>query len=136
MAAPAANKQLALDSNILFDLAAGEDFAHEFVENARAKGYALKVPPTVVQELANFAFNTKGPKQKIALAALQQMREWGIEPYDLVSVGHGITEQFAMRLIQKQLVADGELNDGLILAETALAHIPVLVTSGQAFARY
>lgn len=129
MAAPAASKQLALDTNVLFDLAAGEDFAHDFIEAFRGKEYLLKVPPTVVQELANFAFNTKGIKQQRAMKALQQLRQWGIEPYDLKSVGHGITEQFARRLIHKRLLPDEELNDGLILAETALAHIPILVTS-------
>ena len=53
----------------------------------------------------------------------------GIEPYDLKSVDHGITEQFARRLIQKRLLPAEEFNDGLILAETALAHIPILATS-------
>ena len=57
------------------------------------------------------------------------MREWGIEPYDLKSVGHGITEGFARRLIEKRLLPADEFNDGLILAETALAHIPILATS-------
>ena len=129
MAVPAAKKQLALDTNILLDLAAGEDFAHDFIEAFRENGYALKVPPTVVQELAFSAFHSKGLKQQRALGALQNLREWGIEPYDLKSVGHGITEQFARRLIHKRLLPDDELNDGLILAETALAHIPVLATS-------
>ena len=44
-------------------------------------------------------------------------------------MGHGITEQFAQLLFLKKMLPDDELNDGLILAETALAHIPVLVTS-------
>ncbi len=122
-------KQLALDTNVPLDLAAEEDFAHAFVEVFREKGYALKVPPTVVQELSILAFKSSGAKQKRALRALQNLRKWGIEPYDLKSVGHGITEQFARRLIQKRLLPDDEFNDGLILAETALAHIPILATS-------
>ena len=129
MAAQETRKQLALDTNIPLDLAAGEDFAHAFVEIFREKGYALKVPPTVVQELSILAFNSSGAKQKRALTALQNLRTWGIEPYDLKSVGHGITEQFARRLIQRQLLPEDEFNDGLILAETALAHIPILATS-------
>ena len=47
----------------------------------------------------------------------------------LKSVGHSITEQFARRLIQKRLLPEEEFNDGLILAETALAHIPILATA-------
>lgn len=61
--------------------------------------------------------------------ALQSLRGWGIQPYDLKSVGHGITEEFARRLISRGLLPEGEFNDGLILAETALAQIPALVTS-------
>ena len=86
------------------------------------------MPPTVVQELTLLAFGKSGAKQEKALKALEQLRQWG-EPYDLKSVGHGITEQFARRLIQKRLLPEEEFNDGLILAETALAHIPILATS-------
>ncbi len=129
MAAQETRKRLALDTNIPLDLAAGEDFAHDFIEVFREKGYALSVPPTVVQELTLLAFGNSSAKQEKALKALQQLRQWGIEPYDLKSVGHGITEQFARRLIQKRLLPEEEFNDGLILAETALAHIPILATS-------
>ena len=129
MAALETRKRLALDTNIPLDLAAEEDFAHAFIEVFRERGYALSVPPTVVQELTLLAFGNSGPKQEKALKALQQLRQWGIEPYDLKSVGHGITEQFARRLIQKRLLPEEEFNDGLILAETALAHIPILATS-------
>ena len=129
MAALETRKQLALDTNVPLDLAAGEDFAHAFIEVFREKGYVFKVPPTGVQELSLLAFNAGGLKQEKAMTALRQMRQWGIAPYDLKSVGHGITKQFARRLIQKRLLPDEEFNDGLILAETALAHIPVLVTS-------
>jgi hypothetical protein len=47
----------------------------------------------------------------------------------LKSVGHGITEEFARRLIGHELLPEDEFNDGVILAETSLANIPVLVTS-------
>lgn len=129
MAAQETRKRLALDTNIPLDLAAGEDFAHAFIEVFREKGYALQVPPTVVQELSFLAFTAGGAKQEKALKALRHLREWGIEPYDLKSVGHGITERFANRLIEKRLLPEAEFNDGVILAETALAHIPILATS-------
>jgi hypothetical protein len=57
------------------------------------------------------------------------MRNWGLLPFDLISCGHAITEQFAQKLIKKGYLPEGEFNDGLILAETALACIPILVTS-------
>ena len=123
MAVQETRKRLALDTNIPLDLAAGEDFAHAFIEAFREKGYALQVPPTVVQELSFLAFTAGGMKRERALAALRNLRAWGIEPYDLQSVGHGITEQFAHRLIEKRLPPEAEFNDGLILTETAEAVI-------------
>jgi len=47
MVAPAQKKLLALDTNLLFDLAAEKDFAHAFREVYQERGYSLVVPPTV-----------------------------------------------------------------------------------------
>lgn len=129
MAALEKKKPLAIDSNLLFDLAEKKDFALTFLEVAREKGYTLHLPPTVVQELAFAAFHKQGKEKELALMALQNIREWGIVPFDLVAVGHGITEQFARRLQELNLLPAEELNDGLILAETALAGILLLVSS-------
>jgi hypothetical protein len=79
--------------------------------------------------LSYFAFAKRCNETPLAGKALQQMRQWRLIPYDLKSVGHGITERFAQRLISAGLLPEGEINDGLILAETALAEIPVLTTS-------
>jgi hypothetical protein len=127
MAAP--KKPLAVDSNLLFDLAEKKDFALTFLEVAKEKNYTLNLPPTVVQELTFAAFHKSGVEQKLALAALQNLRGWGIVPFDLAAVEHGITEQFARRLHELKLLPEAELHDGLILAETGLAGIPLLVTS-------
>ena len=129
MAAPGKKKPLALDTNLLFDLAAGKDFAHTFREVCRERGYSLVVPPTAIQELAYCALEKQCAETPLALKALQQMRSWNLSPFDLKSVGHGITEQFSKKLLRAGLLPEGEFNDGLILAETALAGIPVLVTS-------
>jgi len=129
MAAQGQKKRLALDANVLFDLAAEKDFAHTFREVYQERGYSLWVPPTVVQELSYYVHEKVCRESKLAFQALAQMRRWHLIPYDLKSVGHGITEQFARRLIRVGLLPEGEFNDGLILAETALASIPVLVTS-------
>jgi predicted nucleic acid-binding protein len=128
MAPPA--KQLALDTNLPLDLADGLDAAHAFREQFQEKGYALVVPPTVVTDLTLKAEDKIDPKKaKLAMRALQSLREWGIRPYDLQSVGHGIASEFASRLIEHGLLPEGEFNDGLIVAETSLRGIPVLVTS-------
>jgi len=129
MAAPAPKKLLALDTNLLFDLAAEKDFAHTFREVYQERGYVLVVPPTAIQELAHCALEKQSAETPLALKALQQMRSWNLSPFDLKSVGHGITEQFAGKLLRIGLLPEGEFNDGLILAETALANIPALVTS-------
>jgi hypothetical protein len=129
MAAQGRPKQFALDSNILFDLAAGLDFAHTFREVYQERGYCLKVPPTVVQELTYYALEKQCAETSLARGALQQMRQWHLIPFDLKSVGHGITEQFCRRLRHAGLLPEDEINDGVILAETSLACIPVLVTS-------
>ena len=129
MAVLGQKKRLAADSNLLFDLAARKDFALTFLEVAGEKSFTLHLPPTVVQELSFAALHKQGVEQKLALKALRSIRSWGIVPFDLVAVGHGITEQFARRLHELKLLPEAELNDGLILAETRLAGIPLLVTS-------
>jgi len=44
-------KRLALDSNLLLDLARGLNFAHDFHAVFRAANYSLMVGPTVFSEL-------------------------------------------------------------------------------------
>ena len=129
MAAPAQKKLLALDTNLLFDLAAEKDFAHAFREVYQERGHSLVVPPMVIQELTYYALVKQCAETPLALKALQQMRAWGLTPFDLKSVGHGITDQFSEKLMRLGLLPEGEFNDGLILAETALAGIPALATS-------
>jgi hypothetical protein len=111
----------------LIDLGERKPFAHNFLQAYQSQG--LAVPPTVVQEVTNIAFNYPTPVCKYAFEALANMRQWDIFPYDLKSVGHGITELDAQKLISKKLLPEDEFNDGLIIIETALVCIPILVTS-------
>ncbi|MGA9451645.1 MAG: hypothetical protein WBW41_09945 [Verrucomicrobiia bacterium] len=127
MAALALKRRFALDTNVLIDLGERLPFAHNFRATYQAQG--LAVPPTVVQELTHIAFNGSPPVCKFAFEALANMRQWDILPFDLVSVGHGITELDAQRLMREGVLPDDEFNDGLIVIETALASIPILVTS-------
>jgi hypothetical protein len=111
----AQKKQLSLDTNVVFDLAEGKDFAHDFREIFQGRGYSLLVPPTTVHELH----------------VLASLIEWGIRPFDLDSVAEAIGEQFVRDLVRQDLIPEAEFNDGLILAETSLEGIPLLVTSDQ-----
>jgi hypothetical protein len=56
--------------------------------------------------LSYFAFEKQCAETPSARKALQQMRQWRLIPYDLKSVGHGITGQFAQRLINAGLLPE------------------------------
>jgi predicted nucleic acid-binding protein len=122
-------KSLALDTNVLLDLAAEADFAHEFKEEFQSRGYQLSVPPTVVTELDFFTGVKSSPQQDLAKIALEKMRLWECQPFLLTSTQLTIALKFAYRLIDASLIPDAEQNDGKILAQSSLAGIPLLVTS-------
>jgi hypothetical protein len=126
----AQKRQLSLDTNLLFDLAGDEDFAHDFRETFQGKGYALVVPPTAVHELhVIFTDGDSEAERELARTALTHLRQWGIRPFDLDAAAEAVCEQFVRGLLRKRLIPEGEFNDGLILAESSLADIPLLVTS-------
>jgi hypothetical protein len=122
-------KSLALDTNLLLDLAGEKDFAHDFKEQFFSRGYSLFVPPTVVAELAFFASLPDAPQNVIARGALEKMSGWKCQPFTLSSTHLTIAMRFASRLMEAALIPETEQNDGKILAQTSLAGIPLLVTS-------
>ena len=126
----ARKKQLSLDANIVFDLAGDRDFAHDFREAFQTKGYALVLPPTAVRELhVIFTDGDSEAERELARTGLTRLKRWGIRPFDLDSAAEAICEQFVRGLLGQRLLPEDEFNDGLILAETSLAEIPLLVTS-------
>ena len=122
-------KQLALDANLLLDLAEGLDFAHDFREEFQARGYEFLLPPTAAAELNILSLHGGEPQKTFANLALRKLRAWKCQPFLLSDTKLAITEQFRRRLSAWQLIPDEEWNDGLILAETSLGNIPLLVTS-------
>ena len=122
-------KQLSLDTNLPLDLAEPQDFAHDFRETFQQSGYVLLLPPTVVAELEYLILYGNNQNRRLAETAAGKMEAWGLTPFDLPEVHHAIAEQFAHRLQEQRLIPEEEFNDGLILAETSLAGIPLLVTS-------
>jgi len=122
-------KSLALDTNLLLDLAGEKDFAHEFREEFFSRGYSLLVPPSAVAELAFFASLKGAPQKKIADTALEKLTVWKCQPFTLSSTDLAIATRFATRLMDLSLIPETEQNDGKILAQTSLAKIPLLVTS-------
>jgi len=122
-------KQLALDANLLLDLAEGEEFAHEFREEFQARGYEFLLPPTVAVELNVLSVYGREPQKTLANRALRELRAWKCQPFSLSDTKLAIAEQFRRRLSELRLIPDEELDDGLILAEASLGNIPMLVTS-------
>ena len=122
-------KALALDANLLLDLAEAKDFAHDFREEFEGRRYSFFVPPTVVAELDLLASFGGMPQRSLANIALEKLASWQCQPYALSSTELAIAQRFAARLLDLRLIPETELNDGKILARTSLAEIPLLVTS-------
>lgn len=61
--------------------------------------------------------------------ALHNILDWSFEPFNLIGVGHRITEQIAYKLIQEGFLPAGEYNDALIVAEAALCECKMLVSA-------
>ena len=61
--------------------------------------------------------------------ALTKLLAWDIVPLHLSTVETGIAERLAERFLSMKLVPEDECNDAMILAKTALAKVPLLVTS-------
>ena len=113
----------------MIDLADEADYAHTFRELAQERNYTLWVPPTVVHELLHAAETKPAPDGPIAHTALTRLLDWRIYPIGLSSVDNAIADLFSRRLMKEGLLPPEEYNDGLVLAETSLAGIPVLVSS-------
>jgi len=129
MAAPAtAHLRYNVDTNVLIDLAKGIPVAQRLLAKLRLNNCAVGICPTVIQELTYLALDEKGDPGKYALIALQNLRHWGVFPYDLSGCGHGITDQAANKIIGAGLLPEAEYHDGLIIAETALVDIPTLIS--------
>jgi hypothetical protein len=80
MAASGPRKQLALDTNLLLNLAAEKEFAHDFRERFQSAGYALRFTPTVLAELVAAEVEGDAAAQRLAGVALDNVAAWQIRP--------------------------------------------------------
>jgi len=122
-------RRLSLDTNLLFDLADEKDFAHDFHETYQRKGYALVICPTVVAELYFLREHGDTEEQRLATLSLCQIASWDIQVFPLTGVQLDIAWRFAAAVVGRGLLPETEINDSRILAETAVAAIPLLVSS-------
>jgi len=124
---------VAVDANVLFDLADGLDDVVDAVSVIRERLHAARflIPPTVQQELANWVLRGDEQKRKSARKAIQLGQSWRIVPANLVVVRHGIAERIAERIRTRGLIPDEEVNDSLVLAESALLACSILLSSDE-----
>ena len=109
----AQKKQLSLDANIVFDLAADKDFAHDFREIFQSKGYALVLPPTAVHELhVIFTDGDSAAERELARTALTHLKQWSIRPFDLDSAAEAIDR------VRGFYSAEEQANASALLART------------------
>ena len=90
-------KSLALDANLLLDLAEERDFAHEFREEFQGRGYSFAVPPTALAELDVLALGGGPDQRRFANIALEKLHSWGCQPFALSSTCLAISAQFGRR---------------------------------------
>ena len=122
-------KRLALDTNVLFDLADAKEFAVEFWEVFQARGYELLAPPTVLAELHYFRRQGDREERRLAELSVLNLLGWRVVPMVLGDLQVAIARRFAELVRLRGLVPTEERNDARILAETTVAGIPLLVTS-------
>jgi len=124
---------VAVDANVLFDLADGLDDVVDAVSviRERLRDARFLVPPTVQHELANLALRGDEEKREAAHKAIRLSRSWHVVPPTLAAVRHGIAERIAQRVRERGLLPDEEVNDSLALAESALLGCSVLLTSDE-----
>lgn len=124
---------VAVDTNVLLDLALPKDVAHDAIEllRRRVKDVEVIVPPTVLEELSYIATRgtTRMEKQLAVIALRKLVSEWRFRPMNFIPVGHGIAEAIAEKLRKRGVVPTAEVNDSLIVAEAALANCTILLSS-------
>lgn len=131
MAGSLQSKTLSLDTNVLMDMAAGFDFAVGFREVFQAKGYTLCVVPGVLAELDYFCKNGTDRQRELAEKAIANLLDWKIAIVVLSELQRSYRANFIRFAEHRRLMPPAEKNDVRILADTAIAEIPVLITTDQ-----
>jgi hypothetical protein len=127
-----ASPLVALDANVVMDLGEGCDAVLDALTTIRQRlRFArIVIPPTPQQELLHIARRADTAKERnTALAGIQAARHWRIVPVNLMPVAHGIVARIAERLRERDLLPAEEINDSLLVAEAALLHARLLLSS-------
>ncbi|MCE0499507.1 MAG: hypothetical protein LV481_16325 [Methylacidiphilales bacterium] len=129
--APPSNTRLALDTNVIYQLAAGVPHTEKFRLLCLERGYSLLVTHTVIEEATYRTRQAKDDPQGATLAhkALTSLLEWGIQPHVLPPLDLGYAKEFSTLLRTRKLLPWEEVRDGCLLGEASRAQIPVLITA-------
>jgi predicted nucleic acid-binding protein len=125
---------IAVDTNVLLDLAGEvEDITDAVLAlRRRLRQTQLLMPPTVREELAAEALRAEDFDQRErAVHAFQLARSWSIQPIDMVETQHETARRIGRRLRGLGLLPEPEINDGRVLAESALLSCSILLTSDE-----
>ena len=123
-----------VDTNVALDFAgrceAVVDAIHTICR--RIGSEALCVPPTAIVELGHAAdFGETAGKRAAARRFLQQHRNWNFQLIRFVLVGHDQVVRVGERLRECGLIPQDEVNDSLVLAETASLGCRMLLTADE-----
>ena len=124
---------VAVDTNVPLDLAQGIGDVADALGVIREciAGVRPVAPPTVALELVWLSeFADEDDVRAAAQTALRSLASsWGIQPVNLVPVGHGIVDAIAAKIRAQGLLPVEETHDALILAESAVLECSMLLNA-------
>ena len=124
---PAKRQLVAVDTNILLDLANKEEQVMDAVATIRRriKPVTLAATPTVLHELTNLIDSGETAEiRRAALVAAQKFhRVWNFEPAELATVEHGIAERISISLRERVL-----LHATALARHTVVWHLAAMMT--------
>ncbi len=123
---------VAVDTNFLLDLAEGREDSLDVVSLIRKRTGKPRIGilPTVAQEIAWMTEHSErlGMRGRSLEVAQNAVPVWHFEFLEMEPVQHGIAEQIARRLQLVGLLPHEEINDALIVAESAILGCQLLMT--------
>jgi predicted nucleic acid-binding protein len=125
---------IAIDTNVALDFADGRDDVVDALNTIgnRIKDGTLCIPPTALTELAHAAdFGDTPEKRAAARRFLRQHHAWNFRLVHFVPAGEEQVSRVAERIRERGIVPGEEINDSLILAESALLGCSMLLTSDE-----
>ena len=129
---PKRHPLIAVDTNVLIDLAQEEETAWECLDALASRRPTPRViiTPTVIEEIMCMTLTGEtAEKRSAASKAVRSLLKWGIHPLNLLPVGHGIVERIGDDIRRHGLIPEDERHDSFIVAEAALCEADILVSA-------